>query len=235
MSDPAASPPVGAPVPGWTARPRPEPGPFRGRFCSVVALLPEHAEALYPGCAGPGTESLWTYLSDGPHPDPGDFAARVARTAAAADGVAVAVTDPAGTPRGIANYLRIDPANGSVEVGGILLGTGLRRTPAATEAMHLMAAHVFEDLGYRRYEWKCDALNAASVAAALRLGFRYEGTFRHAVVYKGRNRDTAWFSITDDEWPGIAAAHRTWLDPGNFDEAGTQRTPLREHLPPSTR
>jgi len=127
-------------------------------------------------------------------------------------------------------FLVLDPGNGSVEVGGILLGTALRRTPAATEAMHLMAAHVFEDLGYRRYEWKCDALNAASVAAALRLGFRPEGTFRNAVVYKGRNRDTAWFSITDSEWGSLAGAHRGWLDPANFDADGRQRTPLAGFL-----
>ncbi len=223
--------PVGEPVPGWTARALPRPGPFHGRFCSVVPLSVEHADALYPTCAAPGTEHLWTYLSDGPYPDQGAFRARLERTVADPDGIAVAVTDPAGTPAGLANYLRLDPGNGSVEVGGILLGTTLRRTPAATEAMHLMAAHVFEDLGYRRYEWKCDALNAASVAAALRLGFRYEGTFRHALVYKGRNRDTAWFSITDSEWDDVAAAHRAWLHPDNFDDDGRQRSPLRRFLP----
>ena len=222
--------PVGAPVPGWTPRPLPRPGPFAGRFCAVVPLAVEHADALYPTCAAPGMEHLWTYLSDGPYPDRAAFRDRVARTVADPDGIAVAITDPAGTPVGLANYLRLDPGNGSVEVGGILLGTALRRTPAATEAMHLMAAHVFEDLGYRRYEWKCDALNAASVAAALRLGFRAEGTFRNAVVYKGRNRDTAWFSITDSEWGSLAGAHRGWLDPANFDADGRQRTPLAGFL-----
>ena len=220
--------PVGPPVGGWSARPLPGPGPFTGRFCSVVPLAVEHADALYPTCAAPGTEHLWTYLSDGPYPDPAAFRERVAGTVADPTAVSVAISDPAGTPLGIANYLRLDPGNGSVEVGGILLGTALQRTPAATEAMHLMAAHVFDDLGYRRYEWKCDALNAPSRAAAERLGFRYEGTHRNAVVYKGRSRDTAWFSITDTEWPAVAAAHRAWLDPANFDAEGRQLTSLRE-------
>jgi RimJ/RimL family protein N-acetyltransferase len=142
--------------------------------------------------------------------------------------VSVAVCGPDGTPLGLANYLRIDPANGCVEVGNILLGRALQRTVAATEAMHLLAAHVFDDLGYRRYEWKCDALNALSQAAATRLGFRYEGTFRQAVVYKGRNRDTAWFSITDRDWPRVAAAHRAWLAPTNFAGDGTQRRSLSD-------
>ena len=223
--------PVGPDVPGWSPRERPRPGPFTGRFCSVVPLAVEHADALYPTCAAPGTEQLWTYLSDGPYPDRLAFRDRIARTVADPEGVAVAVLDPDGTPAGLAGYLRIDAANGSVEVGGILLGTALRRTPAATEAMHLMAGHVLGDLGYRRYEWKCDALNAPSRAAALRLGFRYEGTFRQAVVYKGRSRDTAWFSITDREWPAVAHAHRAWLDAANFDAAGEQRRPLRAFLP----
>jgi len=223
--------PVGPPVEGWSARPLPAPGPFTGRFCSVVPLAVEHADALYPTCAAPGTEHLWTYLSDGPYPDPAAFRERVAGTVADPTAVSVAISDPAGTPLGIANYLRLDPGNGSVEVGGILLGTALQRTPAATEAMHLMAAHVFDDLGYRRYEWKCDALNAPSRAAAERLGFRYEGTHRNAVVYKGRSRDTAWFSITDTEWPAVAAAHRAWLDPANFDVQGRQLTSLRAFTP----
>jgi RimJ/RimL family protein N-acetyltransferase len=221
--------PVGDPVPGWTSRQPPRGGPFVGRTCSVVPLAVDHVDSLYPTCAAPGTEHLWTYLLDGPCSDPEAFRDWVSRTVEDPATVAVAVLLPDGTPAGLASYLRIDPAQGSVEVGGILLGTALQRTTAATEAMHLMAAHVFEDLGYRRYEWKCDALNAPSRGAALRLGFRYEGTFRNALVYKGRNRDTAWFSITDVEWPGVAAAHRAWLDPANFDADGRQRSPLRVH------
>ncbi len=219
--------PVGDPVPGWSTRQWPVPGPFVGRHCSVVPLSVDHAGALYPTCAAPGREQLWAYLADGPFPDPDAFRARIADTVADPASVSVAVLLPDGTPAGLASYLRIDPAQGSVEVGGILLGTTLQRTAAATEAMHLMAAHVFDELGYRRYEWKCDHLNAPSRAAAVRLGFGYEGTFRQAVVYKGRNRDTAWYSITDGEWPAVAAAHRRWLDPANFDADGRQRSSLR--------
>jgi RimJ/RimL family protein N-acetyltransferase len=219
---------IGDPVPGWRPRPRPEPGPFHGRHCAVVPLRPEHAAELYPTCAAPGTESLWTYLADGPYPDLTEFAARIERTVDDPGNETVAVLGPDGVAGGIASYLRIDPGNGSVEVGGILLGTSLQRTTAATEAMYLMARHVFDDLGYRRYEWKCDALNASSRAAAERLGFVFEGVHRNAVVYKGRNRDTAWFSVTDAEWPAIAAGLRGWLDEGNFDAEGRQRKRLQQ-------
>jgi RimJ/RimL family protein N-acetyltransferase len=129
-------------------------------------------------------------------------------------------------PAGVASYLRIDPAMGSIEVGAILYSPALQRSPAATEAMYLMARHVFEELGYRRYEWKCDSLNQASRRAAERLGFRYEGTFRQAWVVKGRNRDTAWYSIIDSEWPALRNAFERWLDPSNFDAAGKQRARL---------
>ncbi len=218
--------PVGPAVPDWSERERPRPGPFEGRFCSVVPLRRGHAEALFETCAGPGNEHLWTYLADGPYPDPGAFADRVERTAADPGSESVAFLDPSGTPVGLASWMRIDRANGSVEVGDILLGRALRRTQAATEAMHLMARHVLDDLGYRRYEWKCDALNAASRAAALRLGFVFEGVFRQAVVYKGRSRDTAWYSLTDREWPAVSAAMQAWLAPDNFDEHGEQRRSL---------
>ncbi|MGD8870595.1 MAG: GNAT family protein, partial [Gemmatimonadota bacterium] len=127
---------------------------------------------------------------------------------------------------GVASYLRIDPAVGSIEVGHIHYSPLLQRTRAATEAMYLMARRVFDELGYRRYEWKCDDLNAPSRAAAERLGFTYEGTFRKHRIYKGRNRDTAWYSITDSEWPAIRQAMEAWLDPSNFDESAKQRTRL---------
>jgi RimJ/RimL family protein N-acetyltransferase len=126
---------------------------------------------------------------------------------------------------GVASYLRIDPANGSIEVGHINYSPLLQRTPAATEAMYLMMRHVF-DLGYRRYEWKCNALNAASRVAARRLGFSFEGVFRQAGVVKGRNRDTAWYAMIDKEWPALREAFLRWLDPSNFDEQGRQRARL---------
>ena len=130
--------------------------------------------------------------------------------------------------RGYRDAHAVDADNGVVEVGGILLARTLQRTPASTEAMYLLAHHVFDALGYRRYEWKCDSLNEPSRIAAARLGFTYEGRFRNAVVYKGRNRDTDWFSITDTEWPRVRAAHEEWLDPANFDESGDQRTSLSD-------
>ena len=195
----------------------------------MVPLRPErHAEDLFATCSGPGTEPLWTYLAGlrGPYLDAAALAAALAAKVADPGSVSVAVTDREGRALGWASYMRIDQPNGSVEVGGILFGTTLQRTPAATEAMYLMARHVFEDLGYRRYEWKCDALNAPSVAAARRLGFAFEGTHRNAVVYQERSRDTAWFSMTDAEWPALSPAYERWLSPANFDMAGKQRTPL---------
>ena len=143
---------------------------------------------------------------------------------------AYALISPAGAGLGVASFLRNDPANGVVEVGSIVFATVLQRTTAATEALILMARHALGTLGYRRYEWKCDSANAPSIAAARRLGFTYEGRFRQAVVYSGRNRDTDWFSIIDSEWPAISAAYDAWLAPGNFDPAGRQRTRLEDCL-----
>ena len=162
----------------------------------------------------------------GPFADREAFAAYVAELHAARRRSRWPSCCPTARPVGIATYLRIDHANGTAEVGYITYGSALQRTTAATEAMYLMAAHVFDVVGVRRYEWKCDSLNEPSRRAAARLGFTYEGTFRQAVVYKGRNRDTAWFAITDDEWPDIKAAFERWLDPANFDERGQQRAPL---------
>lgn len=220
--------PVGPPVTLRRTFERPRPGPFHGRMGAVVPLGPEHADEMYASCAAPGTERLWTYLADGPFADGPAFAERVARTVADPSSESVALVGQDGRAGGLASYLRIDVLNGSVEVGGILLGTGLQRSTTATEALYLMARHVLDDLGYRRLEWKCDALNGPSRAAALRLGFSYEGTHRNAVVYKGRSRDTAWFSITDAEWPVLAAAFEAWLSPANFDHAGCQRRTLAQ-------
>jgi len=147
---------------------------------------------------------------------------------ASEDPLFFAIVDAAsGRAAGIGSYLRIGPASGSIEVGHLQFSPRLQRTPAATEAMQLMMCNAFE-LGYRRYEWKCDALNAASRRAAERLGFRFEGVFRQATVYKGRSRDTAWYSIIDQEWPGLERAFRMWLEPGNFDHDGRQRRSLAD-------
>lgn len=169
---------------------------------------------------------MWTYLPVGPFASLVEYRTWLEAKQASDDPLFFAIVDTAtGLTVGVASYLRIDPANGVVEVGHLQYSPLLQRTAAATEAMHLMMKQAFE-LGYRRYEWKCDALNEASRRAAERLGFTFEGIFRQAIVYKGRNRDTAWYSIIDAEWPRLDAAYRRWLDPGNFDENGRQRSSL---------
>lgn len=170
----------------------------------------------------------WTYLPYGPFSDPAEFTTFLTATIADPRYVTLAVID-ATTDRAVgwASYMRIEPAIGTLEVGGVTFGAPLQRTRAATEALYLMAAHAFDDLGYRRYEWKCDALHSGSRAAATRLGFAYEGTWRKATMYKGRSRDTAWFAMTDDDWLRLGPAIAGWLDPANFD-GDRQRTPLSE-------
>jgi RimJ/RimL family protein N-acetyltransferase len=176
--------------------------------------------------------SIWTYLRVGPFGDAEELRA-VLEGEATADGYAFYAVEPtdAGRALGQAAYMRIDPANGTIEIGSIFFAPGLRRTAAATEAIFLLARHVFDDLGYRRLEWKCNALNAASRAAAERFGFRFEGVFRKDEIIKGRNRDTAWFSMLDDEWPAVRAAFEAWLDPANFDVDGAQRASLGDLIP----
>jgi RimJ/RimL family protein N-acetyltransferase len=220
--------PVGDPVPGWTGCPAPGPVVLEGRWVRLEPLTPTHAPDVYAATCGPGRETAWTYLPDEMPTSPQAFTAYVDRRIATPTAVSLAVLPQGAAAAGMASLMRADPANGTVEVGSIVLGQGLQRTTAGTEAMWLLARHVFA-LGYRRYEWKCDALNAPSRTAAARLGFRYEGTFRQAVVYKGRNRDTAWFSLTDAEWEALAPAYQQWLEPGNFDDPVSgrgQRTSL---------
>jgi RimJ/RimL family protein N-acetyltransferase len=198
-----------------------------GRWSRVEPVAGHHLDGLYDALVLRSPASTWTYLAAGPFTDRAGLNAWLRGLHDDPGAVPHAICLASGRPAGVASYLRLDHVNGSVEVGGIAYAAELQRTTAATEAMYLMARHVFDDLGYRRYEWKCDALNEPSRRAAVRLGFRYEGTFRNALVYKGRNRDTAWFSITDAEWPGIRAAFEEWLDPANHDDDGGQREPLR--------
>jgi RimJ/RimL family protein N-acetyltransferase len=181
----------------------------------------QHAAALWEAVRG--HDALWDWLPDGPYADAESFRAAVAAKQDAAGFVYLAIVPRAtGEAAGWASYMRIDAPNGVIEVGSILLSPGLQRTTAATEAMYLMARHVFEELGYRRYEWKCNALNEPSRRAALRLGFTFEGIFRQHLVVKGRNRDTAWFSMLDKEWPARKRAFEAWLAPENFDGEGRQ-------------
>jgi len=218
--------PIGPSLPGWTPRPAPAPTELAGRYCRLVPLAVEHAVTLYPAVTEDTSGRQWTYLSYGPFDDLEHFTGFVRALIADPGCVTLTVLDAAtGAPLGWASYLRIDSAIGSIEVGGVTFGSRLQRTAASTEAMYMMARHAIEDLGYRRYEWKCDDLHTTSRAAAARLGFRYEGIWRNATLYKGRSRDTAWFAITDADWPRLGAVIRDWLDPANFED-GRQLTAL---------
>jgi len=221
--------PIGFPLPDWTGAGRPPKTPMEGRFCRLEPIDPaRHAAALHEAFCEDREGRLWTYLSAGPFDAAAAYRAWLEDHAMGDDPLCHAIIDLAtDRPVGTASYLRIDPKAGSIEVGSITYAPRLQKTAAAREAMYLMMRRAFEELGYRRYEWKCDTLNAASRAAAERLGFAYEGLFRQATVYKGRNRDTAWFSILDLEWPALKEAFEAWLDPSNFDAAGRQRSALR--------
>jgi RimJ/RimL family protein N-acetyltransferase len=220
--------PIGFPVEGWAARQRPPRTAMTGRFCRVEPLdAGRHAAELYAANSEDRDGRMWTYLPWGPYDGFDAYRAALEAGLRREDFITYAVIDAvSGNAVGVASYLNINPAAGSIEVGGIAYAPALQRKPAGTEAMYLMMRRALDELGYRRYEWKCNALNAPSRAAATRYGFRFEGIFRQADVVKGRNRDTAWFSITDREWPGIKAAFERWLDPGNFDGGGRQRVSL---------
>ncbi|HEU5318638.1 MAG TPA: GNAT family protein, partial [Chloroflexota bacterium] len=172
---------------------------------------------------------MWTYLSVGPFDDVPTYRAWLESVAPGEDPLFHTIVDlKTGNPVGLAAYLRIDPPNGVIEVGHLQFSPLLQKTPVATEATYLMMRRALEELGYRRYEWKCDSLNAPSRAAAQRYGFTFEGIFRQAIVYRARNRDTAWFSILDHEWPTLKRAFERWLDPANFDRQGRQRARLAD-------
>jgi RimJ/RimL family protein N-acetyltransferase len=222
--------PIGAPVAGWTERPRPPRVVMPGRFCRLEPLdAARHAEALFEGFQRDRDGRNWTYLPVGPFATLADFRAWAEPASVGDDPIFFAVIDPkTDRPIGYASYLRIDPKSGVIEVGSINYTPALQRTPAATETMYLMMRNVFDTLGYRRYEWKCNALNAPSRAAALRLGFTFEGIFRQAWVVKGRNRDTAWYSLLDSEWSAQKVAFERWLAPDNFDAAGKQHVSLAD-------
>lgn len=201
--------PIGPDVPGWTAREVPTIPVLAGRFVRLEALAPEHDGPLFAALAT-ADDTLWTYLPIGPCHTVQAWAHETQRMRDNPDYVPYALLVDGG-PLGIACYLRLQPTIGVIEVGGIVLSPALQRTSASTEAQYLLARHVFEDLGYRRYEWKCDALNAPSRRAALRLGFTYEGTWRNAIMYKGRSRDTAWYAMTDADWLRLRPAYDEWL------------------------
>ena len=215
----------GEPVTGWVAPPRPGPAVMEGRWVRLERLDPgRHAHQVH--AANQESDAIWDYLPYGPFGSEEAWESWAEGMAPLADPFFYAIRDlGTGRAAGVASYLRISPEAGSIEVGHINLAPALQRTPAATEAMALMMRWAFE-AGYRRYEWKCDALNLPSRRAAQRLGLSYEGVFRQATVVKGQNRDTAWFATIDKEWPALQAAYEAWLAPGNFDAEGQQRVAL---------
>lgn len=220
--------PIGEAVTDWSPRPRPPRSAMEGRWCRIEPLDPErHAQSLYEAKSRDTAGRNWTYLPVGPFPDFTSYRTWLEEVAPAEDPLFHTIVERnSGRALGVASYLRIQPEPGVIEVGHIHFSPLLQRNPMATEAMYLMMRRVFDELGYRRYEWKCDALNAPSQRAAARLGFTYDGLFRQAIVYKGRNRDTAWYSIIDKDWPRVKAAFEAWLDPANFDAEGQQKRSL---------
>lgn len=221
--------PIGFPLPDWQPRAFPPRAPLDGRYCRLEPLSAgAHAQQLFAANSADRENRIWTYLPYGPFERLEDYIAWVERMAAEEDPQFYAILDKARAEAvGVASYLRIQPAVGVAEAGHINFSPLLARTPAASEAMYLMMRRIFDELGYRRFEWKCDALNAPSRRAAERLGFTYEGTFRQVTLYKGRNRDSAWFAIIDRDWPRIREAFEAWLDPANFDADGRQIEPLK--------
>jgi len=226
--------PIGFALPEWKPPPVPPHAPMDGRYCRLEPLARTHAPALWEAFSLDRAGRNWTYLAQDPFQRVDDFEAWVAHSAESVDPQFYAVVSepswadspaPFAVAVGVASYLRIAPEAGTIEVGHIHFSPRLQHTRAATEAMYLMMRRAFE-LGYRRYEWKCDALNAPSRRAAQRLGFSYEGVFRQALVTKRRNRDTAWYACIDLEWPALRKAFETWLRPDNFDAEGRQRASL---------
>jgi RimJ/RimL family protein N-acetyltransferase len=223
--------PIGPRVANWTEPPRPILQTLTGNYCRVEPLKPAHASDLYRALGSEQNARGWTYLNYGPFATDAEFADWITSICGQSDPVFYALLSSAGTALGLASYLRIEPAAGSIEVGHLHFSPAMARTPIASEAMYLMMAQAFA-WGYRRYEWKCNALNLPSRRAAQRLGFSYEGVFRQAGINKGRNRDTAWFAITDADWPDLQKALLTWLAADNFTAEGQQISALSELTAP---
>ncbi len=214
----------------WSSARTPGRNALEGDLVRLEVLDPgRHAESLFRSSHSTEAGRLWEHLPYGPFASQDEFTAWLRERAASADPLFFAVIDRASKRAfGMASYLRITPEHGVIEIGHIWFAPEIQRTRQATEAIFLLARQAFDDLGYRRFEWKCDSLNEPSRRAALRFGFTFEGVFRKHMVVKGRNRDTAWFSMTDAEWPARRAAFEAWLAPENFDAAGRQRRTLSE-------
>lgn len=224
---------TGLPIGPLLADPRPAARPERvvleGRYCRLEPLEPQrHGDQLYTASSPDDARARFLYLPVDAHPHRADFDNWITTRAPSTDPMYFAVIDKAAASvGGRQSFLRIDPPNRSIEIGDIYWGPSIARTRVTTEANFLFAGYAFDVLGYRRFEWKCNALNEPSRRAALRFGFSCEGIFRRAAIVKGRSRDTAWYAMIDEDWPTIKRAYENWLDPGNFDPTGTQRTPLQ--------
>lgn len=219
---------IGSPLPEWLPRPRPQRLSIAGRYCRLEPLAAQrHAADLFAAYSQAPDGRDWTYLPCGPFADAASYVSHVEKIEAGNDPLHYAVIDLK-TARAIGTLalMRIDPDNGVIEVGHVTFSPAMKRSPLSTEAHFLLMQYVFDALGYRRYEWKCDSLNTPSRQAAERLGFQFEGLFRQALVYKQRTRDTAWFSIIDGEWPACRIAFERWLATENFDAQGQQRNSL---------
>ena len=225
--DPKSGLPIGPEIPAHPA-PRPRREVLEGRYVRLEPLDPDaHGAALWQATHGDSRHALWQYLFDAPFADEAAYRLHLTRQAASADPFFFAIVDrTSGLAVGSQALMRIDPNHRTIEIGSIIYGPELQRTPGGTEAQFLPMRYAFDDLGYRRYEWKCNALNAPSRQAASRYGFTFEGIFRQHMIIRGRNRDTAWFSIIEPEWPRVKEAFVRWLDPANFDAAGKQRASL---------
>lgn len=214
----------------WTPRPKPRADAMEGRYVRLEKLDPaRHADGLFDASAQPDGDQRFRWLPNLPPTDRAEFRRWVEQVAASEDPIFFAVIDKAtGKVAGRQTFMRMDPANGVAEIGHIYWGPLVSRKPAATEALYLFARHLFDDLGYRRFEWKCDNENTPSKRAALRFGFRHEGVFHQHLIIKGKNRDTAWFAMLDKDWPKLRPAYETWLAPENFHADGAQKAPLEE-------
>ena len=201
-----------------------------GRYVTLTPLDPAaHSDSLWERTGGSDNTALWDWMADGPFLDRAAFDEHLAAKSRSEDPLFSAYIDNAtGRAVGIGSFMRIDVKNRVIEVGSLMFGREMQRTRVSTEAMYLMARYVFQELGYRRYEWKCNVLNEPSKLTAKRLGFTFEGIFRQHMIIKGKNRDTAWFAMLDSEWPARKAEFERWLDPANFDERGQQRTRLAQ-------
>jgi len=227
--------PIGFPVPNWMPCPEPLRVALQGTYCRIEPLNTDrHAGDLFAANQRDLENHMWTYMGYGPFSNEVDYREWVDAARQSDDPLFFAIIDEqSGKAVGVASYLRIDPANGVIEVGNIAYSPLLKQTSGGTEAMYLMMKHVFQTMGYRRYEWKCDSLNAPSRSAAARFGFQFEGIFRQAVVYKNRNRDTAWYAITDQDWPMIDQAFQNWLSADNRDANDNQMSSLNSFMPAS--